>query len=202
MAVTDARGPREWSAEAQAQAQAMDRAVFDAVASTPTPSLDRFFVGLSDAADRSRLWLVAGSVVAVVGGERGRRAAVEGVVAIGMASAVSNLVLKPLARRRRPWVQDDGVVVADSRRVRRPASDSFPSGHAASAFAFASAMGEAAPPTWLPLHVAAGLVGYSRVHTGVHYPSDVIVGALVGDMCAWTTRRGAGWLASARTKRR
>ena len=177
---------RQWISEIRAQADALDQAIIQAVEGTPTPALDRSLVRLSNAANRSRLWLVTAGVVAAAGGTRGRRAAGEAVAAIGMASAVSNLVLKPLRRRRRPEVPAD---VSPSREVRRPTSSSFPSGHAASAFAFASSMGEAVPPTWVPLHVAAALVAYARVHTGVHYPSDVVVGSLVGAFCGWTVRR-------------
>jgi len=61
-----------------------------------------------------------------------------------------------------------------------PTSTSFPSGHAASAFAFATGVATAAPRAALPLSAAAALVSYSRVHTEVHYPSDVIVGAVLG----------------------
>jgi membrane-associated phospholipid phosphatase len=113
---------------------------------------------------------------------RSRQAAGQGVLAIALASTATNLILKPLARRKRP-ARSDGRPVPDSRRVRRPASASFPSGHAASAFAFASAMGHAARAARLPLRVAAATVAYSRVHTGVHYPSDVAIGAVIGDLC-------------------
>lgn len=180
-----------WTATVRAELRAMDQALFDAVAGTPTPSLDRFLVDVSRAADRSKLWLVTAVGLTALGGGRGRRAASTGLLAIGLASAVTNLGLKPLARRRRP-MRSDNHGVSDSRRVRRPISASFPSGHAASAFAFASAAGESAPATWVPLHLAATLVGYSRVHTGVHYPSDVAVGAMVGAFCGWTVRRLAG----------
>lgn len=177
-----------WLAEVRAEVDAVDQAVFDAVADTPTPSLDRFVVVVSKAADYSRLWLAIAAVVAAVGGGRGRRAAGVGISALGLASAVTNLGLKPMADRRRP-TRSDTDRVSDSRRVRRPVSASFPSGHTAAAFAFASATGEAATPTWVPLHLAASLVGYSRVHTGVHYPSDVAAGALVGALCGWTVRQ-------------
>jgi membrane-associated phospholipid phosphatase len=175
----------------RAQVHALDQALFDAVADTPTPSLDRFLVGVSRSADRSVVWLATAAGLAAFGGRRGRQAAGAGVLAIGVASAVTNLGLKPLSGRRRP-VESNGRAVPDSRRVRRPSSASFPSGHAASAFAFASAAGEAAPAVWVPLHLAAALVGYSRVHTGVHYPSDVGVGAVLGALCGWTVRRLAG----------
>ena len=61
-----------------------------------------------------------------------------------------------------------------------PRSTSFPSGHAASAFAFASGVAHDLPAAAVPLEAAAALVAYSRVHTGVHFPLDVIAGAVVG----------------------
>ena len=61
-----------------------------------------------------------------------------------------------------------------------PRSRSFPSGQTAAAFAFATGAGRVEPWVAPPLVVLAALVGYSRVHTGVHYPGDVIVGSLCG----------------------
>jgi undecaprenyl-diphosphatase len=61
-----------------------------------------------------------------------------------------------------------------------PRSTSWPSGHSASAFAFATGVGAAWPAMATPLGTAASLVAYSRVHTGVHYPSDTIAGAASG----------------------
>jgi membrane-associated phospholipid phosphatase len=72
-----------------------------------------------------------------------------------------------------------------------PRSTSFPSGHAASAFAFATGVGNVLPREALPLHALAALVAYSRVHTGVHYPVDVIAGAVVGTAVAQLTARTA-----------
>jgi len=61
-----------------------------------------------------------------------------------------------------------------------PLSTSFPSGHSASAFAFANAVSRELPALALGLHLLAGAVAYSRVHTGVHYPGDTIIGAIIG----------------------
>jgi membrane-associated phospholipid phosphatase len=173
--------------EVRAVVDATDQAVYDGVAGTATPDLDRLLVRVSNAANYSRLWLVSAAAMAVVGGRRGRRAACQGVLAIALTSAVTNLVLKPVAGRQRP-VRSDGRAGSDSRRVRRPVSRSFPSGHAASAFAFASAVGQAVPAVRVPLHLAAATVAYSRVHTGVHYPSDVTIGAVMGEVCGRAVR--------------
>jgi undecaprenyl-diphosphatase len=156
----------------------IDRAVYQAIADTPTPRLDAVFRHLSTAANQSRLWLGMAAVMALLGGSRGRRAALDGVLAIGATSAGVNLGIKPLARRRRP----DRVEPArfDGRYVPMPTSTSFPSGHAASAFAFASAISRELPGISVPTGLLAGAVAYSRVHTGVHYPGDVVIGSIIG----------------------
>jgi undecaprenyl-diphosphatase len=61
-----------------------------------------------------------------------------------------------------------------------PGSSSFPSGHAAAAFAFAYAVGRHIPGLAVPLRLLASGVAYSRVHTGVHYPGDAVVGSVIG----------------------
>jgi undecaprenyl-diphosphatase len=157
---------------------AVDRAVYEAVARTPTENLDGPVRRLSGAADNSRLWLAIAAVIAVAGGRRGRRAALEGVVAIGVTSATVNLGVKPIARRRRPERAQPALF--EDRHVPMPRSASFPSGHAASAFAFAYAVGRHLPVLALPIQLLAAAVAYSRVHTGVHYPGDVVIGSVAG----------------------
>jgi membrane-associated phospholipid phosphatase len=158
---------------------AVDRAVYSAVAATPTPSLDEPLRRLSNAANNSRLWLAIATVLRMVGGETGRRATTRGTVAIGVTSALVNLAVKSAWSRKRPDRSALGVPVW--RNVRMPASTSFPSGHAASGFAFAAAIGRDQPWLGLALRFLAATVAYSRVHTGVHYPSDAVAGALIGE---------------------
>lgn len=166
-------------------AERVDVAVYAVIAQTPTPALDRAMARLSDAADYSRLSLASAAVLAVAGGRRGRRAAAFGLASIGVTASLVNLAVKPLGRRRRPDRTVGEVPIA--RHVRMPSSTSFPSGHSAAAFAFATGVGHVLPPAAVPLRGLAALVAYSRVHTGVHYPGDVVVGALMGTALAQIT---------------
>jgi membrane-associated phospholipid phosphatase len=70
--------------------------------------------------------------------------------------------------------------VPGQRQVKMPGSTSFPSGHSASAFAFATAISRDRPWAALITGFLAAAVAYSRVHTGVHYPGDAVVGSLIG----------------------
>ena len=93
--------------------------------------------------------------------------------------------MKLAGERRRPDRTQLGV--PESRWVLMPSSTSFPSGHSASAAAFAIAVGDVLPKLRLPLRTAAAVVAFSRVYTGVHYPGDVLVGAAVGALVGRAT---------------
>jgi membrane-associated phospholipid phosphatase len=160
----------------------LDVGVYATIAATPTPRLDRAFRRVSRAADHSKLWVASAAVLAAVGGRQGRRAAADGVASVALTSAVVNLALKPLGARRRPDRELHDVPIA--RQVAMPRSTSFPSGHAASAFAFATGVAADLPLAGIPLSAAAAVVAYSRVHTGVHYPADVIAGSVAGGSIA------------------
>ena len=157
----------------------LDAELYATIAETDIPPLDRAMYRLSQAANYSRLWIAIAGLLALADGQRGRQAAVDGIASIAVTSLIVNAGLKPLGRRRRP---ERGPLLA--RHVRMPRSRSFPSGHAASAFAFATGVAGAQPRIAVPLRALAALVAYSRVHTGVHFPGDVVVGALVGTALA------------------
>jgi len=168
---------------------AIDRAVYAAIATTPTPTLDEPLRRLSNLASYSKLWLGVAGAMFGLGGPTGRRVAVTGVVAVGVTSAVVNLPMKFATRRARP--DRDTAGVPGQRQVPMPETTSFPSGHAASAFAFAGAVGASLPVLAVPLRGLAAAVAYSRVHTGVHYPGDVVVGSMVGTTIGQTTALAA-----------
>jgi membrane-associated phospholipid phosphatase len=174
---------RAWLADARN----VDQAVYAAIARTPTPALGRGMSTLSHAANYSRLWMASAAVLALLGGRSGRRAATEGLASVAVTSATVNLAVKRVGRRQRPDRNEENVPIA--RHVRMPTSLSFPSGHSAVAFAFAAGVGNRLPVVGVPLHAIAGVVAYSRVHTGVHHPSDVVVGSILGTVLAQLTTR-------------
>jgi len=137
---------------------------------------------LSHAADYSRLSIASAAILGAAGGTGGRRAAAAGLASVAATSATVNILVKPLARRRRP--DRTAATVPLQRQVPMPSSRSFPSGHAAAAVAFASGASSVVPGLGLPLHALAALVSYSRIHTGVHFPGDVVAGTLIGSAVA------------------
>jgi len=166
-----------------------DRAAYRSVAQLSTPLLDEPLRRVSAFANHSKPWIVTAGLLALFGGPDGRRAALAGLAAIGAASLVVNQPMKMIGDRRRPDRDDLGV--PQQRWVTMPSSTSFPSGHSASAAAFAVAVGNLLPSVKLPLRGAASVVAFSRVYTGVHYPSDVLVGVTVGALIGRTASTAA-----------
>lgn len=162
-----------------------DVALFRAVTRARTPWLDRVLPSLSRAADHSRIWFAAAVVLALAGGRRGQRAALRGVGSIVVTSGLVNQIVKRLVRRPRPRLRR---VPAARRLDVQPLTTSFPSGHAASAAAFATGVSSEYPRAGAPLAGLAAAVGYSRTYVGVHYPLDVVVGAATGTAIGLLTR--------------
>jgi membrane-associated phospholipid phosphatase len=163
------------------QAKRADAAVYVTVAHTDIPPLDHAMRALSNTANYSRLWIATAGLLAAAGGQTGGRAAIDGLASIAVTATIVNAALKPLGNRRRPAPE-----APSARRVHMPRSRSFPSGHAATAFAFATAVADSEPHA-TPLRTLAALIAYSRVHTGVHYPGDVVIGSLLGVSLAQVT---------------
>jgi membrane-associated phospholipid phosphatase len=107
------------------------------------------------------------------------------VCAAAAAAAAETLafILKQLTERSRPPLADPEIQAL----IGIPDSTSFPSGHAAAAFAAATAVGMLHPRLRVPLFALAATVALSRVYLGVHFWSDVLVGSLLGVAVGWAT---------------
>jgi len=167
---------------------AAERRVLRELGSIESTVLDEVLPRLSRAADHGVLWIgIAGGLA--LSGRSGRRVAGRGLVALSLASATTNVLLKRASGRRRP---PSGLVPAWREPRRVPFTTSFPSGHAASAAAFTTAVVLELPWSAVPLVPLAGAVAASRVVIGVHYPSDVVAGVALGVAAAAATRTHLG----------
>lgn len=127
------------------------------------------------------LFIAAGVVLLFF--KKTRRVGVAALLALLIGYLITNLTLKPLLSRPRPWIDVEGLV----NMVGESAYRSFPSGHTTSAFAFSCAVWFGSRERWLKWAsmVVAVLMALSRLYVGVHYPTDLIGGALVGLLGGW-----------------
>ncbi|WP_371494348.1 phosphatase PAP2 family protein [Kitasatospora sp. NBC_00374] len=164
----------------------LDRRLFDRVAVSRLRGAHPVLPRLTRAANHGVLWLGTAAVLAATRNRTARRAALRGVGALALASATANIFAKGATRRPRPLLDQVPVV---RRLVVQPTTTSFPSGHSASAAAFATAVAIESPLLGLVVApVAAGVIA-SRVYVGVHYPGDVLAGAALGAGLAALTLR-------------
>ena len=115
-----------------------------------------------------------------------RRAGALALCAMVLGLLATNLTIKPLVQRGRPWLDwPIGPLVTEKD------PNSFPSGHTCAAFAAGMSWMRSLPWRWgrAAAVVLAVCMGLSRLYVGVHYPTDVLVGALIGALCAWVVWR-------------
>ncbi len=142
-------------------------------------SLDLFMIGASDLG-RFLLWITIGLAGVTLRRMPGK-AFCQVCLAMLLAFVINDLALKPALHEPRPFQQDVQARVIGP----RPNDYSLPSGHSAASFAAAVALSRAWPGGTAVWFALAAFVAFTRVYLGVHYPHDVIVGALVGIACGW-----------------
>lgn len=170
----------------------IDLRVLEWLAAHRSPVLDLVMLALTEVGRGGAVW----AVMAIARGAARRRlamAACQVVLAVTVAWIIPDAVLKPLAARPRPFVTH-----ADLPLLReQPPDYSFPSGHASTAVAGAyalTAMWPAGRAAWWTL---AACIALSRAYLGVHYPTDLVAGALLGWFIGWFVVGRTRWSAAA-----
>ena len=165
----------------------LDRSVVEWMSSLHWPVVTPVMKGLTYAGAAGLVWIVIGAVVAVW-----LRRPLVLIAVIGTITVSSRVdaVLKAAVGRARPFVGDPRVHPS----IGLPHDPSMPSGHAMNAFAGAVLLATVVPRVRWPLLGLAALIALSRVYLGVHFPGDVIAGAILGSgigaAAAWLLRRG------------
>jgi undecaprenyl-diphosphatase len=119
------------------------------------------------------------------GRERALKALAGLVVVVGTSDLLAHRVIKPLVHRARPEAAGVGPILRENLHT----GFSFPSNHAMNMFALAAFLGSLYPRAAIPLFLFAAIVGYSRPYVGVHFPLDVLGGALLGALIGWAGAR-------------
>lgn len=149
--------------------------------------LSPFMIWLTHLGNRGLIWLVPSLLLCI--SRRTRRIGLLSIAAILTAVLVNNIVLKNWVGRIRPY---DALLQV--RRLIGVQNDfSFPSGHTAISFASASAIYFSTKKRYgIPCLLLAALIGFTRLYVGVHYPSDVLGGLVVGCLIGYLTARFLG----------
>ncbi|MBF1341907.1 MAG: phosphatase PAP2 family protein [Mogibacterium diversum] len=130
--------------------------------------------------DTGLMWIVIAVLLLIF--KRTRKYGLLMLVSLALTYLVNNLLLKELIDRTRPYEVFDKV----QRLIEKQRDPSFPSGHSASSFAAAMCIYLNGYKRYgIPLLLLALLMTLSRLYVGVHYPGDVVTGAIIGSLMAW-----------------
>ena len=141
------------------------------------PAAERPILAFTRLGEHGALWLALAAAGAVLDSDRRGLFTRAGATIAG--AYVSNQAIKLVVRRRRPTLNGLPPLVPTHSQI------SYPSAHASTSFAGARALGRLWPAT--PLYVAAAAMALSRLYAGVHYPTDVVAGAVLGSAVAELT---------------
>lgn len=158
----------------------MELAILDFIQSTfRCGFLDHLMPFITYLGDGGKIWIACTILLLLI--PRTRKVGLTMALALVLDLVCCNLFLKPLVARTRPFDVNTAVQLL----IERPSDYSFPSGHTASSFAAAAALYFSRKKLWIPAVILAGLIAFSRLYLYVHYPTDVLAGAVIGILMGW-----------------
>ncbi len=156
----------------------MELSILHAIAQLRSPLLDPILGFLTDICSFGQVWILISLVMVFY--KKTRFIGLTALVALFLMQFSGNMLLKPLIARPRPFVVDPTLLWY----VHMPSDFSFPSGHTASSFAAAFVYFFNDRRIGIPALVLAALISFTRLYFGVHYPTDILGGIVLGLICA------------------
>lgn len=139
------------------------------------PILDKIMIFITSLGNGGMIWIVATILLLIP--KKTRKAGIVSAAALLGSLLFNNMLIKNIVQRQRPYVTLETLKII----IPRPSDFSFPSGHSAASFAAAASFYRLLPQKFgIPAIVLAALIAFSRLYVGVHYPTDVLAGALMG----------------------
>lgn len=154
-----------------------------------SPFGDRFFPAITSLGDAGMIWIAFILILITI--PHTRKMGYVAAVSLILEAVVCNLILKPMVGRIRPCDVAEGIQLL----IPRPEDYSFPSGHTAASFSVASSLLFCKSKLGIPTLILAVLIAFSRLYLYVHFPSDVLIGALIGTasgFLAWYCKISTG----------
>ena len=170
--------------------------ILDSLQKIHTPTLTAVMKVITTMGDAGIIWIMLAAVLILI--PKTRKTGIVVAIALLLDLIICNGLLKNLVARTRPYDIQTAVKIL----IRKPADYSFPSGHTAAAFA--ATMGlyfakDRDKRLWIPALGLSVLIAFSRMYFYVHYPTDILGGAVIGMLCGYLGAKLAGMLEKKKT---